>query len=450
MSFSDYWQQVVFQTGTRDITSGQAFSVAIGLGVLYTLWYFARKKWLPVFFKFEKTNAESQKSIQRLVFVCVVLIASLIGLLGLGLDFPLSKIETIILFRIRFSALIQVALIYYIARLVDKMLSSLLTHRYQERRQQQIQEGIYKYQGRGGQVNVGRIVRPIVYLLAATFIVQELNIMPDGIHLPWRPDPKDTVQINTILSAILLLLFTRLFIWVLTEIILFPYYRKKKINTGSQYAINKLLTYLIFVMAFMAMLQYLEVNLTVLFGGAAALLVGVGLGLQQTFNDLISGIILLFERTVEIGDIVDMNGLVGTVKKIGVRTSLVETRDSVSVIVPNSKLVGENVVNWSHFDPKARFKVSIGVAYGSDTELVKTILMDVAAKENDVLRRPIPEVRFINFGDSALDFELLFWSRKLIEIEITKSNLRFAIDRRFREENIAIPFPQRDVWMRKE
>ena len=450
MSFSDYWQQVVFQIGAHDITFVRVFSVAIGLVVLYILWYFARKKWLPAFFKFEKTHDENQKSIRRLVLACVILLAGLVAILGLGIDFPLSTTKANLLSRLRFSALIQVGLIYYIARLVDKMLSSLLIHRYQERRQQQIEEGIYKYQGRGSKVNVGRIVRPIVYLLAATFIVQELNILPDGLHLPWRPDPNDTVQINTILSAILLLLFTRLFIWILTEIVLFPYYRKKKINTGSQYAINKLLTYLIFVMAIMATLQYLEVNLTVLFGGAAALLVGVGLGLQQTFNDLISGIILLFERTVEVGDIVDMDGLVGTVKKIGVRTSLVETRDSVSVIVPNSKLVGDNVVNWSHFDDRARFKISVGVAYGSDTELVKTILLDVAAKQKSVLRRPLSEIRFVNFGDSSLDFELLFWTRELIEIETTKSDLRFAIDIRFREENIAIPFPQRDVWMRKE
>ena len=450
MSFSDYWQQVIFQIGQNDITTGQIISVGTALVMLYVLWFFTRKKWLPAYFSFEKTIPEHQKMIRRLVFVCVILITGLIGILGLKIDFPLSTMKDNILSHIRFSVLIQVGLIYYIARLVDKMLSSLLTHRYQQRRQQLIEEGVYRYQGRGGQVNVGRIVRPIVYLLAATFILQELNIAPEGIHLPWMTDPKDSIQINKILSAILLLLFTRLFIWILTEIVLYPYYKKKKINTGSQYAINKLLTYLIFVMAIMAMLQYLEVNLTVLFGGAAALLVGVGLGLQQTFNDLISGIILLFERTVEVGDIVDMRGLVGTVKKIGVRTSLVETRDSVSVIVPNSKLVGDNVVNWSHFDNRARFKINIGVAYGSDTALVKNILLEVVTKHSKVLRRPVPEVWFANFGDSALDFELFFWSRELMGIERVKSDLRFAIDLRFREENISIPFPQRDVWIRKE
>ena len=178
-------------------------------------------------------------------------------------------------------------------------------------------------------------------------------------------------------------------------------------------------------------------------------MVGVGLGLQQTFNDLLSGILLLFERTVEVGHMVKIGEMVGTVKGIGLRTSIIETRENVTVIVPNSKLVTDAVINWSHQDEKVRFIVAVGVAYGSDTEKVKNILLETARDNIYVIRKPAPSVRFVNFGDSSLDFQLLIWSRNFIVIEDIKSDIRFEIDRKFREEGIVIPFPQRDVWMRR-
>lgn len=447
MDIKEFWYQVIFEIGKKEIFLGQLIAVGLGLVLLYILAYLLNKRWLERFFTFEKTKENDQKKIRRISFICIGLIAALVVVLGLGLDVSVSQNDTNPLFKLKVSTILQAILIYFIARLIDEVLSGLLTHRYEQRRNQQIEEGIYKYEGRGKGVKVGHIVQPIVYLLAATFIVQELNITW-GLPMPWQDG--EPLRINTVLTAILILLFTRLFLWILTEIILYPFYRQNKINAGSQYAINKLLTYFIIVFAVVATLQFLGINLTVLLGGAAALLVGVGLGLQQTFNDLTCGIILLFERTVEVGDIVDMNGLVGTVKKIGIRTSLVETRESVSVIVPNSKLVAENVVNWSHFDAKARFSISVGVAYGTDTEVVKNALLEVASQHEKIIRRPNPEVRFVNFGDSSLDFELLFWSRDLVLIERTKSDIRFAVDKRFREENISIPFPQRDIWVRKE
>ena len=229
---------------------------------------------------------------------------------------------------------------------------------------------------------------------------------------------------------------------------MFGYYKKKRINVGAQFAINQLLKYFLYVVAFLFALESLGVKLTVLWGGAAALLVGIGLGLQQVFNDFISGILLLFERTVEVGHVVQVDGLIGSVKKIGLRTSLVETRDNITVIVPNSKLTSENVVNWSHYDNKARFRIAIGVAYGSDTQLVKELLLKVAKENGYVLKHPASFVRFTDFGDSSLNFELHFWSHEFINIEDVKSDLRFEIDRVFREHKVEIPFPQRDVWFK--
>jgi len=152
---------------------------------------------------------------------------------------------------------------------------------------------------------------------------------------------------------------------------------------------------------------------------------------------------------VEVGDILEVDGMVGRVKRIGVRTSLVESLSNITVIVPNSKLVGEKVINWSHFQNRVRYKVNIGVAYGSDTQLVKKLLLEVAIAHPKVMKRPAPFVRFADFGDSALDFELFFWSKEMAAIDDVKSDMRFEIDRLFREEKVEIPFPQRDVWLRK-
>ena len=173
------------------------------------------------------------------------------------------------------------------------------------------------------------------------------------------------------------------------------------------------------------------------------------MGLQQTFNDLFSGILLLFERTVEVGDVVEIDGDIGNVKQIGLRTSLIETRDNVTLIIPNSKLVMDGIINWTHYDSKVRFKIPVGVAYGTDTEKVRELLLQ-AADHPRILDRPASSVRFVNFGDSSLDFELLFYSTNFTGINDVKSDIRFEIDRLFRENAIEIPFPQRDVWIKKE
>ncbi|MEM9525621.1 MAG: mechanosensitive ion channel domain-containing protein, partial [Bacteroidota bacterium] len=218
---------------------------------------------------------------------------------------------------------------------------------------------------------------------------------------------------------------------------------------GSQFAINRLLTYFVYLIGVLLVIQAMGFDLRVIWTGAAALLVGIGIGLQQTFNDLICGIIILFERSVKVGDVVELTGhQVGTVRKVGARTSVVETRDDIIIFVPNSKLIGENVTNWSHVRRTARFHVMVGVAYGSDTELVKKLLLQVAEDHPKIMKSPKPFVRFLDFGSSSLDFDLLFWSRDFIRIENIKSDLRFSIDAAFRANNIEVPFPQRDLWIR--
>jgi len=221
------------------------------------------------------------------------------------------------------------------------------------------------------------------------------------------------------------------------------YYKRKSVNTGSQYAINQLIKYVFFVVAVLLALDNMGIQMTVLWGGAAALLVGIGLGLQQTFMDFFSGVILLFERSVEVSDVVSVDGLVGTITQIGLRTSNLLTRENINIIIPNSKLTVDNVTNWSHFTEHVRFSVAVGVAYGSDTKKVKKILMGVANENPYIMTTPSSFVRFVDFEDSSLNMELHFWTKNLLIAEDIKSDLRFAINDAFIEKDIEIPFPQR-------
>ncbi len=208
----------------------------------------------------------------------------------------------------------------------------------------------------------------------------------------------------------------------------------------------QLLKYIIWVVVIIVVLQSGGIKLTLFLGAGAALLVGIGFGLQQIFADIISGIFLLFERNVMIDDVLEVEGgIVGRVKEIGIRTSKILTRENVIYIIPNSQIISDKVINWSHAETRTRFYVNVGVAYGSDTRLVEKVLLEVAANHVDLCKRPIPFIRFNDFGDSSLDFQLFFWTRKVFVVENIKSDLRFEIDAIFRRNNIEIPFPQRDL-----
>ena len=219
---------------------------------------------------------------------------------------------------------------------------------------------------------------------------------------------------------------------------------------SSLYALHKLVSYFVYTLAVLIALETVGIDVTILLAGSAALLVGIGLGVQQIFNDFTSGIILLFGGTVRVGDIVEFDQTVGRVIEIDFRTSKIKTRDGITLIVPNSHLVSDNVINWTEGDDLTRFAVEVGVAYGSDTSLVERLLREVAEAHQSVSKERPVRVQFANFGDSALEFRLLFWAENTWEIEFVRSQLRFQIDQKFRENNVRIPFPQRDVHFYRE
>ena len=223
--------------------------------------------------------------------------------------------------------------------------------------------------------------------------------------------------------------------------------KKGVADEGRSSSITQIVKYIVYILGFFLMVKSLGINIDLIIGVFAALGLGIGFALQDVFKDLISGIIILFEGNVSVGDILEVDGLTGSVKQIKLRTSLIRTRDGIYMVIPNSKIVNEKVVNWSADNRITRFNIPIGVAYGSDINKVKELLLQCAASNKMVSKRPSPVVFFNDFGDSALAFELHFWVLDTWNIESTKSDIRFEIDKIFKENNISIPFPQRDVHL---
>jgi len=179
-------------------------------------------------------------------------------------------------------------------------------------------------------------------------------------------------------------------------------------------------------------------------------LVGIGLGLQETFNNFISGVILLFEGSVKVGDILEIDGEVVRMQRIGLRTSSAKNRDDIIIILPNSLITTNKVINWSHQSAKTRFRIKVGVAYGSDVDLVMKILKESALEHPEISDKSAIITRFIDFGNSSLDFELLFFSSNIFRIENVKSEIRRVINRKFAENKITIPFPQVDLHFKSD
>ncbi len=259
---------------------------------------------------------------------------------------------------------------------------------------------------------------------------------------------KFTFTIGDLAVIILIIVAVKLLIFLLKKVVS----RRFKNDTdkdGRKFAIVKLASYALWTIAILLMLQTTGIQITLLLAGSAALLVGVGLGLQQTFNDFISGFILLVDRTIDLNDVIEVDNMMARVEHIGARTSILVTRDDIAVIVPNSKLTGNNVINWSHTKKQSRFHINVGVAYGSDEELVRKVLLDCAAANPQILKVPSTFVRLEAFADSSINFSLYFWTAEVFRVENIKSDLRFLIVKKLKENNITIPFPQMDVYVKK-
>jgi len=224
--------------------------------------------------------------------------------------------------------------------------------------------------------------------------------------------------------------------------------KNKAIDPGIKGSIERFSKYLTVTVGVFIALDTIGISLTSLAALGAILMVGIGFGLQNITQNFIAGIIILLERPIKHGDIVFVGGVSGRVRDIRVRSTVIETRDDVAIIVPNSQFIAEQVINDSFSGNKIRRNLKVGVAYGSEVEKVTGILMKIANEHEQILKHPGPKVLFMDFGNSSLDFELRFWAAELWTTDIILSDLRYAIDREFRNGDINIPFPQRDLHIK--
>ena len=220
-------------------------------------------------------------------------------------------------------------------------------------------------------------------------------------------------------------------------------------DAGARHAVATLTRYVFLAVGVLVIVQTAGVDLTTFNVLAGAIGIGLGLGLQNVVSNLFAGLLIMLERPIKIGDRIEVDGIEGDVTEIGARSTTVITNDNIAIIVPNSKFVTEKVINWKYNDSNVRFRVPVGVAYGSDARKVEALLIEIARAEPAVLEDPAPVARLMEFGDDGLKFELLAWSRTLVHRRgALLSAVNFAIYERFNAEGIEFPFPQRDLHLR--
>ncbi|NEP38793.1 MAG: mechanosensitive ion channel [Okeania sp. SIO2G4] len=221
------------------------------------------------------------------------------------------------------------------------------------------------------------------------------------------------------------------------------------IKKGTREAIASIINYIITITGILIVLHNAGIDLTSITVIAGALSIGIGIGLKNIISNFVSGLTILIAQPIKVGDFIEVDDLSGVVEKTSIRSTVIRTIDGIFVIIPNNSIVEQNIINWSHKDSTSRLHIPIGVAYGSDTDLVKEALLDAARKEKKVLSNPSPKVWFKGFGDSALNFELLVWIKYPTLIDQIKSYLNFLIYSELSYRKISIPFPQRDLHIRQ-
>lgn len=264
----------------------------------------------------------------------------------------------------------------------------------------------------------------------------------DFLNLDFRLTENIHISVRMILLVIIVFIVTAIILRLLRKLIT----RKLSNEDGQKFvSVFEFAKYIVYLVVLLITMQNMGVQVTAILTASAALLVGVGLALQTFFQDIISGIFILLDQSVHVGDIIEIEGKVGRVEEIKLRTTRAVTINNKVLVIPNHKYLTSTLYNWTENGSNTREVVNVGVAYGSDVELVKKLLIQAADEHNSVLKTPPPLVLFTNFGDSALEFRLIFTLGNSFEAAIPQSDIRFRINQLFKEHNITIPFPQRDL-----
>jgi small-conductance mechanosensitive channel len=297
--------------------------------------------------------------------------------------------------------------------------------------------------------NFVAIITTILSVAALVFfIVSAISAL--GIPLAWSA-PLPGVNISLLQIFLLVALLIAVF-WISSRTKRFLFNRflvHSGLDRSLQYAISQIAANLVLVVGIFVVLQNTGIHLEALTVFAGAVGVGIGFGLQNITSNFISGLVILAERPITIGDRVEVAGVTGQVQKIRARSTVVVTNDNITTIVPNQKFIDSPVINWTYADRRVRFRVPVGVAYGSDVEKVRATLISAAVEDEHTLKEPAPSVFFVGFGESSLNFELVAWSDEMSHRPRRyRSDLNFAIEKKLREAGIELPFPQRDLHIR--
>ena len=293
------------------------------------------------------------------------------------------------------------------------------------------------------------IVTTILSLAAIVFFtVTAVNAA--GIQLAWTA-PLPAINVSLVQIFLLIALLVGVF-WFSSGTKRFLFNRllaQSGLDRSLQYAIAQVASNIVMVIGIIFVLENAGIHLAALAVFAGAVGVGVGLGLQNIASNFISGLVILAERPIAIGDRVDVAGIAGQVEHIRARSTVIRTNDNIMMIVPNTKFIDSTVTNWTYGDRRVRFRIPVGVAYGSDINKVRDALLAVAHEDPHTLKEPAPSVFLDEFGDSSIDFKLMVWSSEMSDRPSRyRSDLNFAIAEKFHEIGIEFPFPQRDLHIR--
>lgn len=263
-----------------------------------------------------------------------------------------------------------------------------------------------------------------------------------SIELYANNDGTIMITIGFVIIVFIFFLLTHIILNIVKRLFIRNMLNGDKVKFTTVFSFSKWLIYLIVLLV---AFSTIGININAVLAASAGLLIGIGLALQTLFQDIISGVFILIDKTVHVGDIIELEGKVGRVEEIKLRTTRAVTIDNKVLVIPNHLYLTNSLYNWTQNGTNTRESVLVGVAYGSDVELVKKLLLQVALENENVLEFPEPLVLFTDFADSSLNFKLVVTIDNSFQAAIPKSELRFAIDKIFRANNISIPFPQRDI-----
>src|SRR2546429_704607 len=293
------------------------------------------------------------------------------------------------------------------------------------------------------------IVTTILSLASIVFFtVTAINAA--GIPLAWNA-PLPAIKLSLVQIFLLVALLVAVF-WLSSGTKHFLFNRllaQSGLDRALQYGIAQIIANVVLVVGVLIVLENTGIHLGALAVFAGAVGVGVGFGLQNIASNFISGLVILAERPITIGDRVEVAGITGQVQQISARRTVIRTNDNISLNVPNTKFIDSPVTNWTYGDPRVRFRIPVGVAYGSDIAKVREALLAAGRENPNTLKDPAPSVFLEKFGDSTIDFQLVVWSSEMsARPSRYRSDLNFAIEQKFREAGIEIAFPQRDLHIR--